>query len=84
MFVGYSLEHSGDCYRMWDPKMGRIHISRDISWLDKMYFSKQHDHNPPDSQVGKSVLTTNEIAYVDNDDPNPETTDDTTDDSTII
>ena len=38
MFVGYSLDHTGDCYRMWDPLTGWIHISRDIKWLDKMYF----------------------------------------------
>lgn len=57
MFVGYTLEHAGDCYRICDPKTGRIRISRDISWLNKMYFS-----NPPDSQAEKSTPTTNEFS----------------------
>lgn len=38
MFVGYALEHSGDCYRMWDPETNGIHESRDVIWLKRMYF----------------------------------------------
>ena len=30
MFVGYSIAHTGNTYRMFDPKTGRIHISSDI------------------------------------------------------
>jgi Integrase core domain. len=33
MFVGYALNHEGDCYRMWDPLTNRVHITRDIIWL---------------------------------------------------
>ena len=55
MFVGYSLKHAGDCYRMWDPLTSRIHMSRDIKWLDRMYFSNQPSTlNKGDFQVGKS------------------------------
>ena len=39
---------------MWDPKTSRIHISRDIKWLDKMYFPNNKIHIAP--QVGKSIL----------------------------
>jgi hypothetical protein len=33
MLVGYAPDHSGDTYRMWDPKTGGIHVSRDVIWL---------------------------------------------------
>ena len=39
-FAGYPDDHPGDCYRMWDPKTGRIHTTRDIIWLHCMYFPK--------------------------------------------
>ena len=38
MFIGYGLNHAGDCYRMFNPKTGRVHITRDIKWLNRMYF----------------------------------------------
>jgi hypothetical protein len=38
VFVGYALEHSGNTYRMWDPKTGGIHLSRDVIWLRQMYY----------------------------------------------
>jgi hypothetical protein len=30
MFVGYALDHSGDCYRMWDPNTGREFINQEM------------------------------------------------------
>ena len=27
---------------MWDPTTGRVHQSRDIIWLQRMYFQRQH------------------------------------------
>jgi hypothetical protein len=36
--VGYDLDHTGDCYRMYDPITERIHITRDIIWLNKMFY----------------------------------------------
>jgi hypothetical protein len=38
MFVGYTLEHAGDCYRMWNPKTNSVHESRDVIWLKRIYF----------------------------------------------
>jgi len=38
MFVGYPENHYDDTFRMWDPRSRRVHITRDISWLNKMYF----------------------------------------------
>ena len=37
MFLGYSLEHAGNCYRMYNPSTGKLHISRDVKWSNRMY-----------------------------------------------
>ena len=44
MFVGYSMDHAGDCYRMFNPKTNRVHITRDIKWLNRMYFKNVRFH----------------------------------------
>lgn len=41
MFVGYALEHAGDCYRMMNMKTGRVLHSRDVIWLKSMYFKSE-------------------------------------------
>jgi hypothetical protein len=38
MFVGYALDHAGDCSTMWDLQTGRVHESRDMIWLKPMLF----------------------------------------------
>ena len=38
MFVGYSKNHPGDTYRMYDPATGGIHDIRDVIWLRRMYY----------------------------------------------
>ena len=45
MFVGYATEHSGDTYRMYDPKTNCIRVSRDVIRLKRMYFEQ-----PPRAQ----------------------------------
>ena len=40
MFVGYATEHSGDTFRMYDPKPNCIQVSRDVIWLKRMYFEQ--------------------------------------------
>jgi hypothetical protein len=40
MMVGYALDHPGDCYRMWDPKTARVHETRDVVWLKRMFYEK--------------------------------------------
>lgn len=51
MFVGYALNHAGDCYRMWDPATRRVHETRDVIWLNRMYYAKnpttEEDNNFP-------------------------------------
>ena len=43
MMVGYALNHAGDTYRMWDMKTNRVHETRDIIWLKRMYFEKEEE-----------------------------------------
>jgi hypothetical protein len=33
IFVGYSNDHAGDCYLMWDPRTKCTHSLRDVIWL---------------------------------------------------
>jgi hypothetical protein len=40
MFVGYALNHPGNCDRMWDPKTGRVRESLDVIWLKRMFYDK--------------------------------------------
>ena len=39
MFVGYSVDHDGDCFDMWHPKTNKVYITRDVIWLNRMYYS---------------------------------------------
>lgn len=36
MFVGYALQHEGDCCRMWVPTTNGVHVTRDVIWLKRM------------------------------------------------
>lgn len=38
MMVGYATSHAGDTYEMWDPKTRRIHVTRDVIWMKRMFF----------------------------------------------
>ena len=40
MFVGYTYNHLGDCYRMYDPKTRRTRETRDIIWLKQMFYKR--------------------------------------------
>ena len=40
MFVGYADNHDGDCYEMLNWSTKRITLTRDVRWLNKMYFDK--------------------------------------------
>jgi hypothetical protein len=45
MFVGYSLDHTADCYKMWDPATSRVHQPRDVTWLNRMYYNREPTNN---------------------------------------
>jgi len=41
MMVGYPDNHAGDSYRMFNDVTKRIVTTRDIAWLDRMFYSKE-------------------------------------------
>jgi hypothetical protein len=41
MMVGYSTDHAGDCYQMWDPLTGNVHDTRDVTWMHRMLLERQ-------------------------------------------
>jgi hypothetical protein len=38
MFIGYSKDHEGDCYQMWNPRTEGVHTTRDAIWLRRMFY----------------------------------------------
>ena len=56
MFVGYSLKHDGNCFRMWDPVTRRVHVTRDVVWLRTMFFPRAPGHGPPEESVMPSII----------------------------
>jgi hypothetical protein len=53
MLVGYEIDHDGDVYRMWKPKTKLIHESRDVIWLNCMYYRRER----PDTEI---IASTND------------------------
>lgn len=41
VFIGYSSDHDGLCYRMWNPVTRGVHDTRDVIWLMRMYFTEK-------------------------------------------
>ena len=58
VFVGYDLNHPGDCYIMYNPKTDKRLISRDVIWLRRMYY---HNEEPDEMITGspKVAVITN-------------------------
>jgi hypothetical protein len=38
MFVGYALNHEGNCYKMWNSNTKKISKTRDVVFLKTMFF----------------------------------------------
>ena len=53
MMVGYSTGHAGDCYDMWNPSTGTVYVTRDVVWLQRMYFPPDPTNNvsPPEFET---------------------------------
>ena len=68
VFVGYLNDHPGDCYQMWDPVTKRVHKTRDVVFLHKMFFAPKHPRtaaplplpNPTVNEVGTIELDIDE------------------------
>ena len=41
MFVGYAVNHADGVYRMWNPNTGLLLVSRDVTWLKRMFYRRQ-------------------------------------------
>eukprot|EP00957_Ditylum_brightwellii_P142096 10826484-Ditylum_brightwellii.AAC.1 len=39
--AGYAVNHSNGVYWMWNRQTNRILVSRDVTWLKRMYFQQQ-------------------------------------------
>ena len=63
-FVGYAKNHSHDVYRMFNPESGRVSITRDILWLDRLIGD---DYGMPSNQI-VSFSGENKISDTDDDD----------------
>jgi hypothetical protein len=37
---GYCTDRAGDCYKMYDPINNNVYFTRDVLWLNKMYFDE--------------------------------------------
>jgi len=71
MFIGYATDHDGDCYRMWNPKTNRVHETRDVVWLRRMFYEKVEGAQLPSPPLEPMEVITendNEIDVV-NDEP---------------
>eukprot|EP00957_Ditylum_brightwellii_P139751 10649808-Ditylum_brightwellii.AAC.1 len=53
MFGGYTLNHACGVYRMWNPSSTQIYISRDVTWLKRMYLQRKQ----PDAEISVGVNT---------------------------
>jgi hypothetical protein len=62
MFVGYSKNHPGDTYRMYDPTTGGIHDVQDVIWLCWMYY--QVPLSPKEFQVQSDGVLRDEPVYL--------------------
>ena len=59
MFIGYPIHHEGDCYRMWNPVTNGVHTTRDIIWLQRMFYSRE---------IGQNIVLNTELLPEDEDD----------------
>jgi hypothetical protein len=50
MCVVHSKDHDGDCYNMWFPKTNRVFCTRDVVWLNEMYYTKEVTEGVPQMQ----------------------------------
>jgi hypothetical protein len=50
MMVDYAPNHAGNVYEMWDPTTNRIHTTRDVIWLCRMFY-EQPPHLGPELAI---------------------------------
>jgi len=50
-FIGYSNKHSGDTVRIFCVEQKSVIVTRDVVWLNKMYFSELTEKSASDDRV---------------------------------
>jgi hypothetical protein len=60
MFVGYADDHSSDCYEMLNWETKRIMQTRDVRWLNKMYFQPNEAQEASDQETGSEASESEE------------------------
>jgi hypothetical protein len=50
MMVDYSINHTGDVYKMLNPTTNRIYTTRDVIWLRRMFY-EQPQHVGPEIAI---------------------------------
>jgi len=61
MFIGYATNSGGDVYQMWNPITNRVHNTRDVIWLKRMYFKPQDDANEDEVDVNDMIVEQEQI-----------------------
>ncbi len=49
--MGYTSNYKGDCYRMWNPKTKKVSRTRDVVFLNRMFFTKPKKQVPNDAAL---------------------------------
>jgi hypothetical protein len=60
MMVGYATDHEGDCYIMWNPETSRVYTTRDITWLNRFFYTKPIEDDDTDDFF-QIVLATDKV-----------------------
>jgi hypothetical protein len=61
VFVGYAVDHEGDCYLMWNPTTMRVYTTRDIIWLNRFYYTNVQNVDDDDEDLLQIVATSNNV-----------------------
>ena len=61
VFVGYLDDHPGDCYQMWDPVTKRVHKTRDVVFLHRMFFAPKSPYAVPPTPIPNPTTTQAEV-----------------------
>jgi Reverse transcriptase (RNA-dependent DNA polymerase) len=59
MFVGYATNHAGDVYYMFNPTTEKILVTRDIVWLNRMFYNTDANAESVDTAKLKAGKGTN-------------------------
>ncbi len=55
-YVNYANKQLSDCYQMYNPKSGKIIETRDIQWLNKMFFRNNITNIPKADYIKTTKL----------------------------